>query len=199
MDLTKALDQLADIHQHLHRTEVYRGYRSQTIAFTGLVALAGAMAQPSLVGVADNGAVVLYWATLAALNVGVVALDIICDYYRRYSLMQRRMTLRVVGQFLPALAVGAVITYALFTNTHQVGLLPGLWSLVFATGLFASRPYLPQGVGWVGLFYLVTGATLLLTATSGLGSPWLMGVVFGGGQLALSAVLYWNLERKTHV
>ena len=64
-------------------------------------------------------------------------------------------------------------------------------------GYFASRPYLPRMMGWVGLFYLAAGAVLLLLAPGG-GSvrPWGMGLTYGIGQLFAGFVLYWNLERN---
>jgi len=77
-----------------------------------------------------------------------------------------------------------------------MALLPGLWCLFFSMGVFASRPYLPHGVGWVGLFYLFGGGALLALAPAGLSlEPWGMGAAFGVGQFLLAMVLYWNLER----
>ena len=45
MELRQALAQVSEIHAHLNRTETFRGYRSATIAFTGLVGLATAAVQ----------------------------------------------------------------------------------------------------------------------------------------------------------
>src|SRR5258708_6260503 len=74
-------------------------------------------------------------------------------------------------------------------------LLPGLWSLSFSLGIFAARPNLPRGIGWVGLFYLLAGTLLLTPVGTSLGALG-MGGAFGFGQLFMALVLYWNLERK---
>jgi hypothetical protein len=78
-------------------------------------------------------------------------------------------------------------------------LLPGLWAVVFGLGVFATRPYLPRAVGWVGLYYLTAGAFLLGRSPFAELSGWSVGGVFGLGQLATALVLYWNLERSDHV
>ena len=43
----------------------------------------------------------------------------------------------------------------------ETELLPGVWALFHALGLFASRLHLPRAVGWVGLWYLAAGGWLL--------------------------------------
>lgn len=194
MEITRALSQIRDIHQHLARTEYYRGYRSQTMAFTGIVALAGALLLPVVLPGLTATQQIYYWVTLALFNLTLVGADIGSDWFR-YTTLQRKMTTKVVGQFLPCLTAGAVLT-VLFCGSANVDLLPGLWALLFSMGVFASRPYLPQGIGWVALFYLVAGSLLVGFAEYSLVSPWVMASVFGPGQLFMSAILYWNLERS---
>ena len=76
-------------------------------------------------------------------------------------------------------------------------MLPGLWSLLFGMGVFASCRLLPSLVVWAGFYYVVCGCVLL---SLGQGEhslkPWQMAVPFGGGQLLVAAILYWTLERK---
>ena len=69
-----------------------------------------------------------------------------------------RRTRQVVGQFLPSLIAGAIIS-ASFVRLMPalVPLLPGLWAICFGIGIFASRPYLPRASGWVALFYYAAG------------------------------------------
>ena len=38
---------------------------------------------------------------------------------------------------------------------------PGLWALVFGLAVFASRPFLPRAVGWVGHAILVAASYIL--------------------------------------
>ena len=45
MDLREAMSQIAEIRQQMARTEVFRGYRSVPVAFSGVLAWAAAIAQ----------------------------------------------------------------------------------------------------------------------------------------------------------
>ena len=49
MDLREALTQIHEIRQQVARTETFRGYRAAPIAFSGVVALVGAVCQTVLV------------------------------------------------------------------------------------------------------------------------------------------------------
>src|SRR6185503_10232346 len=140
VDVTRALDQIAEIHQQIAKGEVYRGYRSLPVALSGLIGLIAAWLQPSRLGAADPVGFVLYWTAIAAAR-------------------------RVVGQFLPSVAGGAGIALC-FTHLSAalVPLLPGLWAICFGIGTFASRPYLPKASGWIALFYYAAGFTLLWIA-----------------------------------
>ena len=66
MDLSRALGQLADIHQQLAKGEIYRGYRSVPIAASGIIGVVAAWAQAPGLGVLDPIGFVEYWAGIAA-------------------------------------------------------------------------------------------------------------------------------------
>jgi hypothetical protein len=192
MELEQALSQISEIHHHLVRTECYRGYRSATMAMTAGVAILGGAVQQRIVS-GDCG-FVTFWVALAILNLVLVLSGIGWEYWMRLSHFEQRLTCRTVAQFVPSLIGGVFLTLA-FQHT-ALELLPGLWAILFSLGVFASRPYLPQGIGWVGLFYLVCGCLLLTLANAGHEVlSWSMPATFGFGQLLLSRVLYWNLER----
>ena len=198
MDVTRALDQIAAIHEQIAKGEVYRGYRSLPVAASGLIGLAAAWLQPASLGTADPVGFVLYW-TAIAIAAGVVgSIEILYSYAVHDDASARRKTRQVVGQFLPSMVGGAAITVC-FTHLSAalVPLLPGLWAFCFGIGTFASRPYLPRASGWIALFYYAAGFVLLWSA----GGPepltaWWVGGTFGAGQLLAALVLWWNLERK---
>ena len=195
--MSRALNQIAEIHQQLAKGEIYRGYRSLPIAASGLMGLAAAWLQPRSLGAADPIAFVLYWAAIAACAGFVGVSEIVYNYVVRENAVDRRRTRRVVGQFLPSVAAGAAIT-ACFTHLSPslVPLLPGLWAICFGVGTFASRPYLPRASGFVALFYYAAGFLLLWSARGPEAlSGWWIGATFGIGQLFAALVLYWNLER----
>jgi hypothetical protein len=198
MDLSRALGQLADIHQQIAKGEIYRGYRSVPIAASGLIGIAAAWAQAPGLGLNDPTGFVLYWTSIAGCAALVGTSEIIFNYIVRDDRADRRRTRQVVGQFLPSVLAGAIITVSLVhLSAALVPLLPGLWAICFGLGIFASRPYLPRASGWVALFYYVAGIALLWFARGP--EPlraWWVGGTFGTGQLLAAFVLFWNLERE---
>jgi len=197
MDLSRALGQLADIHQQIAKGEIYRGYRSVPVAASGLIGFAAAWAQPPALEASDPVGFVLYWTVIAACAGFVGASEIIYNYVVHDDRAARRQTTRVVGQFLPSVLAGAIITASfVHLSAALVPLLPGLWAICFGIGIFASRPYLPRASGWVALLYYAAGVALLWIARGP--EPlrgWWVGGTFGAGQLMAAVVLYWNLER----
>ena len=197
VDVTRALDQIAEIHQQIAKGEMYRGYRSLPLAASGLMGLAAAWLQPSRLGSADPIGFVVYWTAIAAGASFVGSSEIIYNYVVHENASGRRKTREVVGQFLPSVLAGAAVTVCFaHLSPTLVSLLPGLWAICFGLGTFASRPYLPKASGWVALFYYVAGFTLLWVARGP--EPltgWWVGGVFGVGQLLGALVLWWNLER----
>jgi hypothetical protein len=198
VDVPRALDQIATIHEQIAKGEVYRGYRSLPVAASGLIGFVAAWLQPSALGAADPTGFVLYWTAVAAAAAVVGSIEIIYAYAVEDDVAARRKTRRVIGQFLPSLVGGAAITVCFMQlSATLVPLLPGLWSFCFGIATFASRPYLPKASGWVALFYYAAGFVLLWSA----GGPmplngWWVGATFGTGQLLAALVLWWNLERK---
>jgi hypothetical protein len=198
MDIPRALAQIAEIHEHLAKGEVYRGYRSAPVAASGLIGLCAAWLQPVGLGATDAVGFVLYWTAVAVCAGFVGVSEIVYNYAVRDDAAERRRTRRVVGQFLPSLLGGAVITASfVHLSAALVPLLPGLWSICFGVGIFASRPYLPRASGYVALFYYAAGVALLWIARGPEPvAAWWVGGTFGVGQILAALVLYWNLERR---
>jgi hypothetical protein len=200
-DIEKALDQISEIHRHLSRTEVYRGYRSIPVALAGLTGIIGAGLQTWVVqaGAPDwYESYVYYWIEIGAFAFLVAISGVILYWINNPDPHLRRHTLHVVGQFAPCLLAGLFITLMVLPQGEAaIRLLPGLWTICYSLGVFASRPYLPRFIGWVAAFYLLAGVILLGLAQSEHSlSPWGMGITFGGGHLTSATILYWSLERN---
>jgi hypothetical protein len=199
MDVNRALDQIAEIHAHLARTETYRGYRALPLALTGVLAILGAILQSQFVPVGAARVYLLYWLAVAAAAAGVAGIGVVMNHLAHHRGDGWGRTVEVVGQFVPCLAAGALLTGLLAPRADLISLLPGIWAVLFSLGLFASRPFLPRLIGWIGLLYFIAGAQLLVLARTGASlAPWGMGITFGAGQLLTAGVFYWNLERKIH-
>ena len=197
--LDEALRQIADIRQQMAQGEVFRGYRSATVGFSGMAGILAAAFQSRWVP-APEGALGRYlglWLGVAAASLLVAGLELWRRARETDSELAREGTLFACQQFLPTVAVGAFLTLCIYFGAPQAAwMLPGLWALVFGLGVFASCRLLPKEVSWVGVYYVVCGGGALMWGQGANAfSPWQMGVTFGGGQLLGAAILYWTLER----
>jgi hypothetical protein len=200
MQLRDALSQIAEIRQQMARTEVFRGYRSATTAFSGLLALVAAAVQPYVVpDPADRlTPYLVLWVLVAGASLVVVGIEMTLRYRRSSSPLQREVTLLAVEQFVPSLVAGATVTVVIARFAKEIAwTLPGVWAILFSMGIFASRRLLPYALFYSGAAYLLAGLTILATGQGeNAFSPWAMGLTFGLGQLFTAALLYWNLERR---
>ena len=197
-DVGRALEQIAEIHEQLAKGEIYRGWRSVPVAASGLVGMAAAGWQSAMGRPLEPWSFTLYWLAVGTVALLVGCVEIGRHYIARATATERRRSQQVIGQFLPALVAGALVTGALVRQSPALAvLLPGLWALFFGVAIFAARPYVPRASGWVALYYWTAGLLLLwLSHEVDMLSPWAVGGTFGVGQLLAAAVLYWNLERR---
>ena len=199
MRVQDALDQLDAIHEHLAKAEVYRGFRVPAVALVGAVGLLAAAAQPRLFAPAEPAGFVWYWLSVAGVCGLVGGGATFRDYLGRDDEFARRRTRQVFAQFGPCLLAGGVVTAAAVRSAADlVPYLPGLWAVLFGLGVVAIRPYLPRGVGKVGLGYVVAGGVLLARAPlNPEPSPWAVGGVFGLGHLVTALVLWADRRRES--
>lgn len=199
MQLDEALAQISEIRQQMAQSQVFRGYRSATTAFTAVVAVLAAAAQGRWVPdpVQHLNAYLLVWCAAALLSIVVVGVEMAVRSRRSGSSLQRQITLVVIDQFAPSLAAGALLTFVVAQYARGAGwMLPGLWAILFSLGLFASRRFMPRGVFVIAGYYLLAGLVCLsLDPGTAALSPWTMGLTFGAGQLLTAVFLYWTLER----
>lgn len=197
-EVHKALDQIALIHEHLARTEIYRGYRAVPLALSGLTGLLAAWMQPFFIGGKSASWFVYYWTIVAVLAFTVAMGEGVLHFLHRSTPYQRHRSVHVIGQFIPCLVAGACIAvFMVPCGEVAIRFLPGIWAILFSMGNFASLPYLPRSVFWLALGYFLAGVILLGLAESGQSlSPWGMGLTFGGGDLVAAVLMYWSLERE---
>jgi hypothetical protein len=196
--LTDALACLADIHAHLARGEVYRGLESRPVFASGLLGIAFALAQLQWLPLSDATLFTWYWLLAAGCCALVGISGAVVHYVLEEDQVARRRARIVAGQFVPCVIAGCLLPVALLPNLeHLVGLLPGLWALLYALGIFSTRPYMPRSTGWVGLYFLLAGVLLVaLLPRATVPSPWAIAGVFALGQMTLAWVLHRNTERE---
>lgn len=200
MELHQAISEISEIRAQIARTETFRGYRSATVAATGLLAIVGSVLQSIYISAPQHEvtAYLTLWIGVAVISMALTGSEIAVRSLRAASPYTTRMTLLAVEQFLPCVLAGAALTAVIaHVAAENLWMLPGLWALLFSLGVFASCRLLPHPTFWVAAFYLVAGITLLGVARGEYAcSPWAMGVTFGSGQLAAAAILYFHLERN---
>jgi hypothetical protein len=202
MDLNEALTQISEIRQQVARTETFRGYRAAPVAFSGLVAWTAAWYQSaSMQAPSDNlreyRDYLCLWVGAALLSMAVTGLYMFLHCWRSRLTLTRSNTANALGQFVPAVVAGGLLTSVFFNHaTECLWMLPGLWSMMFSLGIFASYRLLPKATFWVGVHYMASGVFCLMFARGEHAfSPWAMALPFGVGQLIAAGILYWTLER----
>ena len=115
MEFSRALAEIAEIHQQIAKGEVYRGYRSAPIAASGAIGLGAAWLQAPGLAASDPVGFVLYWAVVAIVAGFVGVSEIVYNYVVHDRASDRRRTRQVVGQFLPSMLGGAIITETIFS------------------------------------------------------------------------------------
>src|SRR6185295_12289730 len=89
--VAEALERISEIHGHLAKGEIYRGFRPIPAAITGLVGIAGAAVQPFLVAPGDYVSFVRFWAGLAVFNLAIHAAVSVWRLSRANPLKRRGM------------------------------------------------------------------------------------------------------------
>lgn len=198
MEVEQALSQISEIHEHLARTQVSRAFRAIPAAAAGLLALAAMALQPSMAATGPTPAYVLYWVGVAFVCGLITGGGLLRQSLSGRDLHNRHHCQAVLCQFIPSLTAGVALTAIITLRLPiAIGLLPGLWAIIFSLGVFAARPFLPRAIGYVALGYFAAGNLMLLWAIAD-GNParWGVGLTFGLGHLVTAFVLYWHLERK---
>ena len=194
-DIDRALADIDEIRSQLAAGTMFRGFGPVVIAITGGLALVTASAQSIWPEQLAGGATifVVCWGATAVLASGLICAEMIARSRRHHGGLADAVVLNAIEQFLPAGFAGIVLSFLFLKySPDAVWTLPGLWQVLVGLGIFASARSLPRQIKWVGGWYLLTGfAVLVFASADHTLSPWMMGVPFTVGQLAMAAVLHF--------
>lgn len=196
MELHEALDQIAVIRRTLASSQVFRGYGARPMAVCSAMACGGSALQATFIPrpLDDFGSFLTLWIFVAALGLTVSLADVWWRYRHSPLSLWREDAWLALTQFLPCLGAGALATLAVVRVLPEArALLPGLWSMFFGLGLFASIGMLPHGMSAVAAWYVTAGgvAIALFSRDAAL-SPWSMVVTFGVGQAGAAVAHYYQ-------
>ena len=192
-DLHNALGDIGSIRRQVAGATEFRGYGPATLAATGVLAIAAAAVQSHwLTAPAQHIRQYLaLWLAVAVVGTTFTAVQMHTRTRRMHSGLSNEMLRQAVEQFLPAALAGALLTLVLVRWVPaELWMLPGLWMIVYALGVFSSCRFLPRTMLAAGAWYLLTGLVCLQLGDARALAPWTMGVGFGGGQLLVAGVLF---------
>ncbi|MCK4868249.1 MAG: hypothetical protein KAT39_09365 [Alphaproteobacteria bacterium] len=194
-DVDRALADIANIRNQLAAGTMFRGFGPAVMAVTGVLAIFMAGAQsiwPEALA-ADTLILLAGWVVTAAVSAGLIVAEMLARSRRHHGGLADAMIWNAIQQFLPAGFAGGAIGLVLVRFApDSLWLLPGLWQVLVALGIFASVRSLPPLIALVGAWYFVAGVAVLIVASLGQSlSPWMMGLPFAIGQFLMAAVLYF--------
>jgi hypothetical protein len=194
-DLDRALADIANIRSNLAAGTMFRGFGPAVIAVTGLLAVATAGAQAIWSGALAGDALTMLigWVVTALIAAVLVVAEMVARSRRHHGGMADAMIWNAIQQFLPAGFAGAAVGLVLARFApDNLWILPGLWQVLVALGIFASLRTMPPLIALVGAWYFVAGVAVMIMASSADHlSPWLMGLPFAVGQFLMAAVLHF--------
>lgn len=191
MELRDALLQISELRRHLTDAEKFRGYRALPVGCGAVAAGVGASVQAWLVpdAAGNLSAYLVCWISVAVVAAAVPAVDVYITHRNRDALRTVLAQL-AFDQFFPCVVAGALLTGVIAWRVPQVAwMLPGLWSILFSLGMFASCRLMPKPIVLVAAWYLSFGCYLLTLGEASAFAPWTMGIAFGVGQGLCAAIL----------
>lgn len=198
-DLDRALIDIANIRSQMAAGTVFQGFGPAVIAITGLLAGVTTLLQLAMPqSLAANDIVHLsVWVFVAFLCAALIGAEARARCKRHHGGLADQMIMNAIEQFLPAgfagAATGAVL---LFFSPEDLWLLPGIWQIFVALGLFATYRSLPPQMMLVGAWYFLAGICVVIIGAKGQAlDPLMMGVPFTIGQFLMAYLLFVAQEK----
>jgi hypothetical protein len=187
----EALKQVRELQQKILEKQRFKGYSGRARAISGTLALVAAAVLASGYGPQTNLGHLIGWSIVFALSVllnfGAILYWFLADPRAKRDLRR----LKPLGDTLPPLCVGGILTFALITNGLYSWLFP-LWMCLFGLANLASRHVLPRAISLIGWFYILAGSLLLLLGSTSFRNPWPMGIIFFAGEWMGGIVLHFD-------
>lgn len=191
-ELERALVDIAEVRERLAMTQRFKGYSGVAAAASGFFAIAAGVLQALLVPLPQTmeqgRAYFAIWlvccAAAAIVNYGAIAHWFVSDASARDRWQTRTVGLAI----LPALVLGAALSFALLQDGH-FAYLPGIWYGCYGVGLFASRTMIPRGAVAIAGCFMLAGIALLFTPPAIALAWWVLPLGFGAGQMGIGALL----------
>ena len=191
MDQERAEQNLELIRTLMERATRYEYLSARAGLQVGGIAVAGALAF-TVLDAASPLAFGLVWFAVFWLSVGVMVREQVREVRDAGVPLWTRPAREIVRALVPAMTMSALVSLHAFARGRHLEL-PGVWMLCYGVGALATSTYAPAVVAQMGWAFMACGALTLW-----LGAHWataMMGLVFGGGHLALGIGLLAHRRR----
>jgi hypothetical protein len=179
----RAMDNLQFIRDTMEEAASFTAVSGVGIVTVGALAVAASL----LVGrLGTARAQVLAWIAVAAVAAFVSALATVRKARAARVPVLSGPGRKLLLSFLPPMVVGALLTAVLF-DAQFVGILPGLWLLLYGTAVVAGGAFSVRIVPVMGACIMLVGA-LALFASPALGNVF-MGLGFGAVHLVFGTLI----------
>lgn len=155
----RAMDNLRFIRETMEAAGTFTAVSGWGQVVIGLTAIAAALVGDRM---PDAQSWVLVW-TAEAILAGIIAVWFMWHKAKSASLpLLTGSARKLLFSFSPAFVVGMVVTVA-FLQQGMVSLLPGVWMLLYGTGVVAAGAFSVRIVPVMGAAFIAAGAVALFT------------------------------------
>jgi hypothetical protein len=179
----RAMDNLRFIRETMEAAATFTavsGWGTVLIGLTALVAAGLAAATQSTVRW------VFIWMCEAVLSVGISIYTMSLKSRAAGLPLWSEPARKIVFSFVPPMLVGALFTLVCFEH-NLLGLLPGVWMLLYGVGVVAAGTFSVRIVPVMGLAFMVVGTVALFAPASW--TTACMAAGFGGLHLFFGALI----------
>ena len=167
----RAMDNLRFIRETMEQAGTFTaisGWGQCGIGLTAIIAALIAAEQPSLVRW------VAIWVAEAVVASGISVASMVLKARATREPLHPKSVRKLVLSFSPSMLVGALLTVVL-VRLQLDFLLPGVWMLLYGTGVVAAGTYSERIVPFMGMAFMTLGAVALFTPAS-----WNTGLMIAG-------------------
>jgi hypothetical protein len=153
----RAMDNLRFIRETMERASSFTAVPGWGQVAIGVTALFAALVASQQKSFADWFAV---WLAEAALSAGIAGWTMYRKAHASDTSLLSRPGRKLIINLTPPMIVGALLT-VVFYRAGLTGLLPGLWLLLYGTGVVTGGAFSVRPVPFMGLCFMLAGAGAL--------------------------------------
>ena len=183
-DQQEAKEALAFIRRTMESASTFTAVSGWGLLASGVVGLVAAW----LASMQVNPAELQVWIPAAAVSVVIATGANVIKARASNTPLWSGVMQRIVWVMAPTLIAGALLTFAL-DGQGASQLLPGMWLALYGAGVTAGGTLSVRAIRWMGIAFLVLGATALANPDLGLA---MLAVGFGGLHVAVGFDIVWR-------